>query len=203
MLYNKDYKKELNMPPTPKITKEMIVDAAFLIVQRDGINKVTARTISEQLNCSTQPVLYYFSTVEDIKKAVYEKADTYHTDYIMNLENDYGNALLTIGMNYIKFAIEERNLFRFIFQSNEFSGASLLDLLDAEELSPLFMVLQQQLEVSLDLAKEIFSTLFIFVHGYASLFANNQMLYDEEQLINALTKVFYGAVSTAKGERHG
>lgn len=190
------------MPPKPKITKEMIIDAAFLIVQRDGINKVTARTISEQLNCSTQPVLYYFSTVEDIKKAVYEKADTYHTNYIMNLENDYGNPLLTIGMNYIKFAIEERNLFCFIFQSNEFSGTNLFDLLNAEELSPLLMVLQQQLELSQDLTKEIFSTLFIFVHGYASLFANNQMFYDEEQLINALTKVFYGAVSTAKGERH-
>ena len=190
------------MPPKPKITKEMIIDAAFLIVQRDGINKVTARTISEQLNCSTQPVLYYFSTVEDIKKAVYEKADAYHTNYIMNLENDYGNPLLTIGMNYIKFAIEERNLFCFIFQSNEFSGTNLSDLLNAEELSPLLMVLQQQLELSLDLVKEIFSTLFIFVHGYASLFANNQMFYDEEQLINALTKVFYGAMSTAKGERH-
>lgn len=166
------------------------------------IDKQQLIMYSEQLNCSTQPVLYYFSTVEDIKKAVYEKADTYHTNYIMNLENDYGNPLLTIGMNYIKFAIEERNLFCFIFQSNEFSGTNLFDLLNAEELSPLLMVLQQQLELSQDLTKEIFSTLFIFVHGYASLFANNQMFYDEEQLINALTKVFYGAVSTAKGERH-
>lgn len=190
------------MPPKPKITKPMIIDAAFLLVQRDGIDKVTARTISEQLNCSTQPVLYYFSTVEEIKKAVYAKADSYHTEYIMSLEHDYGNAMLTIGMNYIKFAIEERNLFRFLFQSNEFSGRNLSDLLNEEALSPLLTVLQKQLEMSVELTKEIFSTLFIFVHGYASLFANNQMDYDEEQLINTLKKVFQGAVSAVKGDRH-
>ena len=63
----------------------MIVDTAFEIVRKEGADKVTARSISEQLNCSTQPVLYYFSTVEEIKKAVYIKADEYHGDYLMNI----------------------------------------------------------------------------------------------------------------------
>ena len=183
MLYNKHYKKEVHMPPKAKITKEMIVDVAFGIIQKEGIEKVTARSISEQLECSTQPVLYYFATVEDIKKAVYEKADEYHTNYIMNMENDYGNPMLAIGMNYIHFAIEERNLFRFLFQSNEFSGASMLDLVNLGELLPLFTVLKQELDVSVEKAKEIFSTLFIFVHGYASLYANNTMIYDEANVI--------------------
>lgn len=64
------------MPPKAKITKEMIPDVAFDIVQRE----------------------------------VYQKADEYHTNYIVNMENDYGNPMLAIGVNYIKFAIEERNL---------------------------------------------------------------------------------------------
>lgn len=178
----------------------MIINAAFDIIQRDGVDKVTARSISEQLNCSTQPVLYYFATIEDIKKDVYEKADEYHSNYIMNMENDYGNPMLAIGMNYINFAIKEKNLFRFLFQSNEFSGASMLDLLNSGELLPLLTVLQQELDVSVEEAKEIFSTLFIFVHGYASLYANNTMIYDETEVISALEKVFYGAICVAKGE---
>ncbi|MBO5209471.1 MAG: TetR/AcrR family transcriptional regulator [Lachnospiraceae bacterium] len=188
------------MPPKAKITKEMIIDVAFGIIQNEGVDKVTARNISEQLHCSTQPVLYYFATVEDIKKTVYEKADEYHSNYIMNMENDYGNPMLAIGMNYINFAIEERNLFRFLFQSNEFSGASMLDLLDSEELLPLLTVLQQELDMTMDEAKEIFSTLFIFVHGYASLYANNTMVYEEANVISALEKVFYGAVCITKGD---
>lgn len=188
------------MPPKAKITKEMIVDTAFKIVQKEGVDKVTARSISEQLNCSTQPVLYYFSTVEDIKKMVYKKADAYHSDYIMNTEIACGNPMLAIGMNYITFAIEERNLFRLLFQSDEFSGVSVLDLLETEELLPILTVLQNKLDMSMEDAKDVFSTLFIFVHGYASLYANNTMIYDELNVMKALEKILYGAVCATKGE---
>ena len=189
------------MPPKAKITKEMIVYTAFSIVQKEGSDKVTALSISEQLKCSTQPVLYYFSTVEEIKKEAYKKADMYHGDYIMNTKKDYGNPMLTIGMNYIRFAIEEGNLFRFLFQTNELSGANMLDLLDSEDLLPIISVLQQELDVNTEDAKDIFSTLFIFVHGYASLYANNSMVYDEDNIIKALEKVFFGAVCATKGEQ--
>lgn len=37
-------------------------------------------------------------------------------------------------MNYIRFAIEEPHLFRFLFQSDYFSGKTLLELIDDEEL---------------------------------------------------------------------
>lgn len=188
------------MPPKPKITKEMIVDTAFNIVQKEGADKVTARSISGQLNCSTQPVLYYFSTVEDIKKAVYKKVDEYHSAYIMDVEIDCENPMLEIGMNYIKFAIEERNLFRFLFQSNEFSGVGMFDLLESEELLPLLTVLQNELNVPAEDAKEIFGTLFIFAHGYASLYANNTMVYDEQNVMKALENIFMGAIYATKGE---
>ncbi|MEE1153808.1 MAG: TetR/AcrR family transcriptional regulator [Acutalibacteraceae bacterium] len=190
------------MPPKAKITKEMIVDSAFNIVQKEGVDKVTARRISEQLNCSTQPVLYYFSTVEDIKKLVYKKADEYHSAYIMNIGTDDDNPMLSMGINYIKFAIEEVNLFRFLFQSNEFSGASMLDLLESQDILPLLTVFQNELDMSMESTKEVFSTLFIFIHGYASLYANNTMIFNEENVMTTLEKVFYGAVCTAKGEQN-
>ena len=188
------------MPPKAKVTKEMIVDSAFNIVQKEGADKLTARRISEELNCSTQPVMYYFSTVEDIKKLVYKKADEYHSAYIMNMKIDDENPMLAIGVNYIKFAIEERNLFRFLFQSNEFSGASVLELLESEEILPMLTVLQNELDISMEDTKEVFSTLFIFVHRYASLYAYNTMIFDEVNLMTTLEKVFYGAICTAKGE---
>lgn len=186
------------MPPKAKITKEMIVDVAFAIIQKDGVDKVTARSISEQLHCSTQPVLYYYATVDDIKKETYGKADAYHSNYIMNMEKDYGNPMLAIGINYIKFAIEERNLFCFLFQSNEFSGKSMMDLIDSEELMTILMVLQQKLNVSVEEAKRVFQTLFVFVHGYASLYANNTMNYDEETVVSELQMLFNGTIYAVK-----
>lgn len=186
------------MPPKIKISKEMIEQAAFEIARTEGADKITARKISEQLNCSTQPVLYHFSSVEEIKKAAYQKADEYHSNYLMNMEKDYGDPMLAIGMNYIRFAVEESNLFRFLFQTNEFSGANMSDLMNSQELLPVFSVLQEETETSEAEAKEIFSTLFIFVHGYASMFANNSMDYDEKELIGMLNKVLCGAVYAAK-----
>lgn len=48
------------MPPKAKITKNMIIDAAFQVVREAGVESINARTVAERLNCSTQPVMYHF-----------------------------------------------------------------------------------------------------------------------------------------------
>ena len=53
------------MPPKVKITKEMIIDAAFEIARSEGAENINARTISKKLGCSTQPVMYHFKTIEE------------------------------------------------------------------------------------------------------------------------------------------
>lgn len=186
------------MPPKAKITKEMIIQEAFQIARTEGANKITARRISERLKCSTQPVLYYFATVDEIKAAVYQQADEYHSHWLMNLECGYENPMLGIGINYIRFAVREKNLFHLLFQSNEFTGVGIIDLIQSEELLPILQVLQQEAGLTMDEAREVFTTLFVFAHGYASMFANNEMIYDEKLLEESLTKVFYGAIYTTK-----
>lgn len=186
------------MPPKARISKEMIIEEAFQIARAEGADRITARRISERLMCSTQPVLYYFATVEEIKEAVYQHANEYHTGWLMNMKCDYEYPMLSIGMNYIRFAVKERNLFHLLFQSNGFTGASLIDLVQSNELNPIMQVLQQEAGLTIEETREVFTTLFVFVHGYASMFANNEMVYDEKLLKTSLTKVFYGAVYAAK-----
>ena len=183
------------MPPKARITKEMIVEEAFQIARTQGADKITARGIARRLKCSTQPVLYYFATVEEIKEAVYQRADAYHTRFLLGAE---GDGMLGIGLRYVRFAAEERNLFHLLFQPGAFSGASLNDLVSSEELNPIMQALRQETGVTEDAAREIFSTLFIFVHGYASLLANNEMKLEEDQLELSLKKVFLGAVYAEK-----
>ena len=71
------------MPPKVKITKKMVTDASFEVIRASGHENLNARTISEYLGCSTQPVLYSFKTVDEIREAAYEIADQYHTEFIM------------------------------------------------------------------------------------------------------------------------
>ena len=188
------------MPPKAKITKEMIIDAAFEIARKTGAENINARTVSEKLNCSTQPVMYHFATIEELKRAVYTKSDHYHSEYLMNITNPQENVMLGIGLNYIRFAIEEPHLFRFIFQSGFAVENSLLEMIDSEELTPIISVMQKAMDMSTEQTKEVFITLALFVHGYASIITNNSLEYDEELIKMHLKRVYKGAILAAQEE---
>ena len=112
------------MPPKAKITREMILDASVEIVRSCGHENLNARAIAEHLKCSTQPILYNFRTVDEIREAVYRVADEYHSAYIMPEAGDE-SPLLAMGLNYVRFGHEEKNLFRFLFQTNQFGGMNM------------------------------------------------------------------------------
>lgn len=185
------------MPPRAKVTREMILDAAFELVRSDGIEAVNARTVSKALHCSTQPVMYHFKTIEELKRAVYEKADAYHSAYLLNLRSS--SPLQEIGLHYIRFAAEEKNLFRFLFQSNGFSGKNMAELIDAEELQPVIALIRQEAGMDAGQAQTVFRSVFLLAHGYASMLANNEMAYDEQTAISDLTLLFDGTVHALKG----
>lgn len=60
--------------------------------------------------------------------------------YLMNLKKASNGVMLGIGMNYIRFAIKEPHLFRFLFQSDYFKGSTLPELIDAKELEPVLLL---------------------------------------------------------------
>ena len=188
------------MPAKAKVTREMILDAAFAVARETGAKNINARTVSERLHCSTQPVMYHFATIEELKRAVYAKADLYHSEYLMDLKRPATGAMLGIGLNYIRFAIEEPQLFRFLFQSDFFNGSTLLELIDAEELTPVLTAMQGALGVGMEQTKKVFLTVFLFAHGYASIIANNSLRYDEALIRSQLEQAYRGAILAAQEE---
>lgn len=186
------------MPPKAKITKEMIINAAFEITREHGIEAVNARTIAEKLGCSTQPVLYYFKTIGDIKSAVWKKTDDFHTDYIMDIRSS--EPMMDIGLNFIRFAATEKNLFRLLFQSDGLVEKEVTDMVWTGSASPMLEVLMRTENVNLEGARSIFSTIGFYVHGFASLLANNSMEYNEESARVMLKRVGIGARYAAKLE---
>ncbi len=181
------------MPPRARITEEMVVDAAFEIARADGEANVNARTVAKRLGCSTQPVMYHFAKIEDLKRAVYEKAGRFHTEYIMNVPPNQ-NVMLGIGLNYIRFSVEEPKLFRLLFQSGFATENSLIEMADSEELSPVICAMRKAMGLSVKQTKEVFITLAMFVHGYASIIANNNLIFDESVATEHLSRVYRGAI---------
>ena len=186
------------MPPKVKITKEMIMGASLEVIRSDGHENLNARTIAQKLGCSTQPVLYSFKTMDEIREAAYEIADQYHTAYIMPEDTDE-NPMLALGLNYVRFGQEEKNLFRFLFQTDKFGGKDVAALMADPGLSEILGIMAAGLKADPEQAGEMFLTFFCVAHGMASLLANNSMAFDEGQCKKMLENVFFGMIAAGKG----
>ena len=201
------------MPPKTRITKDMIIDAAVEIVRKSGFESVNVRTVAGQLNCSTQPVMYHFETIEKLKRAAFEKVDTIeklkraafekvdwlHFEYMMNCPEGM-DPVLSIGLNYIRFAVEEPQWFRFLFQSGYAEESSLLEMVNSEGLAPLLAAMQEEAGLSLEQTRGVFLTVAMFAHGYASIIANNHLEFDEKLIAKHLERAWNGAVLAAAQE---
>lgn len=187
------------MPPKTKITREMVLEAAFEIARESGIENVNARTVSQRLGCSTQPVMYLFATIDELKRALYDKADWYHSDYLMRIDNPE-ELMLCIGLNYIRFAIREPQLFRFLFQSGYAKEQNLLEMVDSPELVPVVSAMRQAMDMTMAQTKAVFVSIAVFAHGYASILANNKLEYDEGVVSAHLERAYRGAVLAIQEE---
>ena len=188
------------MPPKTKITCEMILEAGMKIIREEGADNLNVRKIANVLGCSTQPIMYQFSTVEKLKSALYTRVDEYHSEYLMNFGNMREKPMLSIGLRYILFAVEEKNFFRFLFQSNKYTNMNFTQLLNGydEGLSAIYNILEKEAGITPAQSREAFASLFISAHGLASLLANNTMIYDEDYCIGMLENVFHGVIGMIK-----
>ena len=187
------------MPPKAKITKEMIIEAGVSIVRTEGAESLNVRRVAAMLECSTQPVMYHFKAVTDLKAAVYAAANEIHTAYITAPDKSAENPFLSIGLRYVQFAAEEKHLFRFLFQSDSFKNISFTEMMNDEALAPVIAPLCEAANITEAQAREAFEVMFICVHGFASLIANNSIEYDRAHFEKMLSRAFNGALAAMKG----
>ncbi len=187
------------MPPKTRITREMILEAAAEVIRENGFENMNARTVSQKLHCSTQPVMYHFATIEDLKRSVYKYVDQLHSAYMMDIPQGQ-DPVLGIGLNYIRFAVKEPQLFRFLFQSGYAEENNLLEMIDSEELVPILFAMQGSSGLDMKKTRDVFLTVALFAHGYASIIANNSLEYDEKLIAEHLERAWNGAVLAAKEE---
>ena len=175
------------MPKKPTTTKEAMIEGAFQLIREQGHESLTVRNLASFLGCSTQPIMYQFPNMDTLRDLTYQKADAYHSAYILAAGD-----LLEIGLRYIRFAEEEPQLFRFLFQSGRFSGLSLEDLIRAPEVAGVLSAVSAEEKLTPEDAAVFFEPLAAVVHGYASLIANNAMKYDPDAIRNALITIAEG-----------
>ncbi len=104
--------------PKQKITREDVLRAAAEVVRRGGAEALGARAVAEALGSSTQPIYSLFGGMGNLEAALLDEAKRrYHVfidEYLLAAGKSRYEAF---GMGFVKFAREEKGLFRFLFLS--------------------------------------------------------------------------------------
>jgi len=90
------------MAPKTQFSKEKIVDAAFHIACRDGMDGITARKIATEIGGSVAPVYVNFGDLEEVRDAVVDKIVDISREILE--ETDTGRPFRDIGLASIRFA---------------------------------------------------------------------------------------------------
>ena len=102
------------MPPKQRINRDMILEGAFSVFCREGMQNINARSVARELSCSTQPIFSYYSGMAELKREIEEKAYQRFQEMVgPALEAD--DPLKDACTRYLRFASEEPMLFQHMF----------------------------------------------------------------------------------------
>ena len=178
------------MPPKAKVTKEDIINAAVNIVRISGAQAINARTIASALNCSTQPVFSNFATMDELRLAVVEKADRLCQEYMQReVESGVFPTYKANGMAYIRFAKEEKELFKLLYMRDR-SSESIPE--DSELTDKMEAIVHNNTGLGGVDAKLFHLEMWAYVHGIATMFATGFFDLDWELVSKMLTDSYQG-----------
>lgn len=104
------------MPPKTRFSREDIVEAAFCVVRKHGWEGLSARSIAQELNSSTQPIYSHLKSMKNLEEEIVKKA--YELLYTYGTKVRTGDIWLDQGVGYVLFAKQENQLFRCLIDAN-------------------------------------------------------------------------------------
>ena len=177
------------MAKRAKLTREELLEAAVDLIRESGADALNARTLAKRAGVSTQPIFTHFAGMQDLKNACLQRAvNLYEKRIREEVAADPDRPFRAMGMGYIRFAREEKELFRWLFMGDGTKEASHLP----ESTEPV-QALRQTLGLSEDAAERFHLEMWVVVHGIASMIVTGTFDWNEE-LISMVLGDFYTAL---------
>lgn len=178
------------MPPKVRVTREDIIRTATDIVRESGAEALNARTVAAVLGCSTQPIFSNFATMEDLRFAVVESADALYQEYVSR-ETESGEypPYKAGGMAYIRFAKEEKELFKLLYMCDR----TEVDVpAETQSFTQMTDLVRRNTGADDDTAKLFHLEMWAYVHGIATMFATGFLDLDWKLVSRMLTDAYLG-----------
>lgn len=177
------------MPPKVKITKDEIIKTAVELVRANGEGALNARAIAAVLNCSTQPIFSNFTIMEDLQKATIAAAYEIYLHFLKReAESGKYPQYKSFGMAYIRFAKEEKELFKLLFMCNR-GGKELTPTLDFD--ASIEMIMNAN-GITREKATLMHLEMWACVHGIGAMLATSFLSLEWELISDMLSDVYQG-----------
>jgi AcrR family transcriptional regulator len=167
-----------------QITKEMILDAAYELLDEGGIGAVGIKSIANKLGCSTQPVSWLFGSMTDLKKELYfYSGSRLYAPMTEALKGKEAlEAFFISGKIYLSNACDHPHVFRFLNVDDPMDtigddvaeGRSIFEFQFDEDV---FKLLSKEYDVSPKLLGEAVRDTVIYTHGLALM-----MIFDNYRM---------------------
>lgn len=112
------------MPPQVQFSRESIIEGAFEIFRREGMEGITARKVAKRLGSSVGPIYTYFENIQDLQRELVKRTVDLMDGYSRRRWTEI--PFLNMGVGYVCFARDEPVLFNsfFIDPGHETMGES-------------------------------------------------------------------------------
>lgn len=156
--------------PKQRITKEMVVNAAFEIARKSGMEQVMVKNIADKIGCSVQPIYSYCKNMDGLRQDVVEQVNCFIRDYVA-AHIDKDDLFRSTGNSYIRLAQDEPHLFRIFILHQRKGISSLNDLYQSETNPHIAEFIAEKLHIGITKAKQLHLNMLIYTIGIGTIFS--------------------------------
>lgn len=173
-----------------QISKDVILQTALEMLIRDGYSTINIKTLSKEIGCSTQPLVWHFENMEGLRKALSEYALEYANSQMCPSAENAINAFEQVGAAFVHIAVTEPNLFRFLYlEGYSGSPSDNFDALVADEDNAILIKrISKYLAISEESAGRYLQNTIIYTHGIATLAATGIINASEEEMMKLVNR---------------
>ena len=177
--------------PKQRITKDMVVEAAFELAREGGMEQVLVKNIANRLGCSVQPIYTYCSNMEELKQDVQRRTALFFKEYVA-AHMDKKDYFHSIGKPYLHLAKEEPHLFELYFfrKRMDCTATSLEELYEQECSKEIADFLVKQYSISMEAAKKLHLNMVIYNTGMSSMLIASNFGLSLDELDRQMVKTY-------------
>lgn len=176
------------MPSSPKIKKEDMLQAALELIARDGYAALNIKAVARELGCSTAPISWQFGGMDGLREELIPFAEQYVEDKYYS-RND--NEFITFeqrGKGTIDLALENPNLFRFLYmgERSQLLSTGFELQMSNPDVASVYQKMTELLGITLKQVMDFVMTMMVYTQGIGTLIASGIVKDTNENMYRML-----------------